>query len=371
MSTPALECLLIADDLTGACDAAVHFAMRGSRTVASVDTRFVDDASVVAINAATRDLDPQLAEERIREIAATLPVHSAKRLFKKIDSVLRGNAGREVAAAVTAFGCDAAILTPAFPALGRTVESGWLRVNGTPTVEIASRLRDQSVRDSVHTKPGRLAAAVAGGARVVSLDAASDRDLDAIVEEGMSLGKRVLWAGSGGLASALARAMPLAKEKSSAHTPPNGPVLFCIGSDHPETLAQQQCLLAERPVKTIMAANVAGDVATALRIGPHVLLRVPRRCVDGDSLRKLIRSGPVAALLLSGGDTASAVCEAMGAHFIELHGEIAPGVPRGMLRGGEFDGLAVVTKSGGFGAEDALVRVADFFSAPDAGSEPG
>jgi uncharacterized protein YgbK (DUF1537 family) len=361
MSAPeTLECLLIADDLTGACDAAVHFAMRGYRTVASVDTRFVDGVPIVAINAATRDLDPQQAEERIREVADTLPIQSARRLFKKIDSVLRGNAGREVAAAVTAFGCDIALLTPAFPALGRTVESGWLRVNGTATVEISSWLRDQSVQDWVHTKPGGIAEAVGAETRVVFLDAASDRDLDAVVEEGMSLGKRILWAGSGGLASALARAMP-ARPTSSGDQPGNGPVLFCIGSDHPATKAQQERLLAERSVCVFDPAIQMEEIAAAAQRGEHILLRIARG-VDAGRMGEWIGATRAAALLLSGGDTALAVCEAARASFIDLQDEIAPGVPRGVLRGGALDGITVATKSGGFGHAGALIEVADFFT---------
>jgi len=42
-------------------------------------------------------------------------------------------------------------------------------------------------------------------------------------------------------------------------------------------------------------------------------------------------------------------------------GEVLPGIPWGMLRGGRFDGVLVVTKSGGFGAPDALIRIAEFF----------
>jgi D-threonate/D-erythronate kinase len=46
-----------------------------------------------------------------------------------------------------------------------------------------------------------------------------------------------------------------------------------------------------------------------------------------------------------------------------LCAEIVPGIPRGILRGGMFDGLPVATKSGGFGDADALIRIADFFHA--------
>jgi uncharacterized protein YgbK (DUF1537 family) len=368
----ALECLLIADDLTGACDAAVPFALRGYRTVVSVGVELDGEASVMAVNAGTRDLDSRLAERRIVDAAAALPVRSARLLFKKIDSVLRGHAGREVAAAVTACGCDAAVLTPAFPALRRAVESGWLVVDGAPRVEMAAWLREQDVADGTHVAPERIAAAIAGGARVVSLDASSDGDLDAIVAEGLSLGKRILWAGSGGLAAALARTLPFHDAACLARA--RGPVLFCIGSDHAATLIQQEHLVAERPVRLFGPLSRAEEIAAALRRGEHVLLRIPRAGITSERLRewtcaiqaksasRFAGGTPAAALLLSGGDTASAVCEAGGARFIELHDEIAPGVPRGVLRGGALDGVAVVTKSGGFGGADALIQVADCFS---------
>ena len=68
------------------------------------------------------------------------------------------------------------------------------------------------------------------------------------------------------------------------------------------------------------------------------------------------RSRP-GALLLTGGETAIAVLRALGAGGLRLAGEIEPGVALGALVGGPFDGLALVTKAGGFGDPDLLVRV--------------
>jgi uncharacterized protein YgbK (DUF1537 family) len=82
-------------------------------------------------------------------------------------------------------------------------------------------------------------------------------------------------------------------------------------------------------------------------------------------VRELLAGAPAAALVLSGGDTASLVCRAAGVRRIELCDEIVPGVPRGILRGGEFDGASVATKSGGFGDRDALIRIADYYSCPN------
>ena len=86
--------------------------------------------------------------------------------------------------------------------------------------------------------------------------------------------------------------------------------------------------------------------------------------VSVEEVRERITGAPAAALVLSGGDTASLVCRAAGVQRIELCDEIVPGVPRGILHGGEFDGIPVVTKSGGLGDRDALIQIADFFLCP-------
>jgi uncharacterized protein YgbK (DUF1537 family) len=62
------------------------------------------------------------------------------------------------------------------------------------------------------------------------------------------------------------------------------------------------------------------------------------------------------ALLLTGGETAIAVLRSLGAGGLRLTGELEPGLALGILAGGPFDGLAVMTKAGGFGDADALVR---------------
>jgi uncharacterized protein YgbK (DUF1537 family) len=70
----------------------------------------------------------------------------------------------------------------------------------------------------------------------------------------------------------------------------------------------------------------------------------------------------VAALFLTGGDTGTLVCNAIGAQSIDLRDEIEPGFPWGILDGGMFHGLPVASKSGGFGEQDALLCCAEFFA---------
>jgi hypothetical protein len=141
--------------------------------------------------------------------------------------------------------------------------------------------------------------------------------------------------------------------------------LFCIGSDHGVTLAQQGSLQTERPSVLLHPADASQAlICEALVRGKHVILRIPRGLISMQQVREHIAGTPAAALVLSGGDTASLVCRAAGVQSIELYDEIVPGVPRGILHGGVFDGVSVATKSGGFGDRDTLIQVADFFSCP-------
>ena len=60
-----MDCALIADDLTGACDAAIQFKMRGVRSVVHLDLEAIGDAEVQAFSTETRDLEAgQLVDER-------------------------------------------------------------------------------------------------------------------------------------------------------------------------------------------------------------------------------------------------------------------------------------------------------------------
>jgi uncharacterized protein YgbK (DUF1537 family) len=345
-----LECLLIADDLTGACDAAVHFARRGYRTHVRLDSHG-EETSVLAISAESRHLSAAELRPVMDELARRLPIAQARILFNKIDSTLRGNVGAEIAAALTAFGCEAAVITPAYPAMGRTVEEGYLRVRAAEAIDLAARLRSQGLEACAHVQPSAVCAAIQAGARFISVDVACDRDLDTIAAAGLESGRRILWSGSAGLASALARTLPCwAGRGPRSRAVPAAPrpvssVLFCIGSDHPVTVEQQRHLLA-------------------LGRSEHVVLNLSLRPISLERVRELVgnAAGTATALVLSGGDTASLVCRALGVRRIELEDEIVPGIPWGYLSGGAFDGWRVATKSGGFGAPHALIQVADFFT---------
>jgi len=363
-----VECLLIADDLTGACDAAVQFAVAGRRVAVALQMPAVRNCDVLAVSTESRGLSVDESRQAIAGMAMGLAGLKPRLLFKKIDSTLRGNAGAEIAATAEAFGCGAAVITPAFPAMKRIVTDGWLRVEGSAEfspVELGAYLKAQGLASHRHGCAGTVAESVADGIRYVSVDAACDADLDRVIAAMMESTGRILWAGSAGLAAALARSMAAGGGRIARPANSGRPVLFCIGSNHPATFAQQRRLVAARCVSALSAETAApAEIADALRDGRHVMLDAPHGRIPEWRLAELLREtrDVAGALALSGGDTASHVCRALHAHSIELHDEVAAGIPWGTLRGGALDGLAVVTKSGGFGDSGALIGITDFFT---------
>jgi D-threonate/D-erythronate kinase len=150
-----LDSVIAADDLTGACDAAVHFATRGRRTSVCL-TVFSTHlaADVLAFSTDTRETAHDKIRERTDVIASSvLPLEPRVR-FKKIDSVMRGCPGVEIAAALAAFRCDTALITPAFPAMGRTVRAGQLCVGETATLDVAARLLETGLPSCVQVSVG-------------------------------------------------------------------------------------------------------------------------------------------------------------------------------------------------------------------------
>ena len=71
--------------------------------------------------------------------------------------------------------------------------------------------------------------------------------------------------------------------------------------------------------------------------------------VFSDLVSRLDRPGTLA---VAGGETLRALCVALGATSLDVHGQVAPGVPRSRMVGGGWDGVEIVSKSGAFGAPE-------------------
>jgi uncharacterized protein YgbK (DUF1537 family) len=382
---------ILADDLTAAADCALPAMRLGARTIvrlAERDREPLDAWDVVVWDLNTRGLAAAGTDVRIGRAARRLGAGGT--LYLNVESTPRSHVGSAVDAALAASGRRVAVFASALPALGRITLDGRQHAPTWPAggIDVVGRLRATS---RAHVAPLGLAAMHNGGlARasgnqpsvILACDATTDEDLERIVASGARLEEPVLWVGS----TALAAPLTASVLGSSAPAPRTlrrrtGPVLVVVGSIARATETQLPALrsalrLAAVEVDTLALAHggpraerliddAASAVARALasgadaalfaRGGEPALAGLSARVADGLAAvahRALcrVRAG---GLVLTGGQTARAVCDALGLTGIELVGELDPGVPLGRAVGAPLD---VVAKAGTFGDRLSLVR---------------
>jgi len=337
---------IVADDLTGACDAGTLFARRAPVPVTVWPDPPVP-AEVAVVDTESRHLARDEATERVSGAVARRP--GATSWFKKIDSTLRGHVGAEIVALLEATSTSSAVTCPAFPSQGRVVVDRVLRVEGTAVAHVVDWIRSETDRPLAWIPLAEVRAGVAVlAARLARLtgtiavaDAETDGDLDTIVGAALALDRAPLLAGSAGLAQPLAERLGLSAERALL---PGGRWLVVAGSLHPATRRQ---------------------VAEARRAGFRVIATADTEDADeGDAAVTLAREAAhVLAtesfdlIALTGGDTAVAFYRTLGAVRIDLVGAPRPGLAFGHVRAPGHPALPVLTKAGGFGPPDLFVSL--------------
>jgi D-threonate/D-erythronate kinase len=129
MKIPML--IVIADDFSGAAEMAGIAYRYGLRVRVQLDFSGIDDAEVVVIDADTRSMKESNAVEQLESIAGTLKkITKPIRLFKKIDSAMRGHLLAEIKTLQKQFDCKRVFLLPANPGRDRKIIRGKYFVNG-------------------------------------------------------------------------------------------------------------------------------------------------------------------------------------------------------------------------------------------------
>lgn len=391
------EWLVVADDFTGAMDCGLQFAKRGHRTVFATASAAGHRAAVLVLSTRSRGDDPERARSKVADLVAGSG-RLAQRVYKKIDSTMRGNVAGELEAVFAVTGAPACILNPAYPAQGRTVVNGRLLVAGVETaatepgarpggppasadivatIARGSRLRAAAVPlDRVRSATPELARDLrdlaADGQQVIVPDAASDADLANIAAAAGLAGLDRLFAGSAGLADHLAPGpaggiAPLPRSACER-------VAVIAGSFTPETARQVDVaagLLGQAPYRPDLAGSGAARRALAAaarqfdRAG--VWIAHPGHlgaAIEGPTVNRVIEwigtvAGALAAggrtgFVLTGGETAAIALDHLAVDSITIAGEVQPGIPGAVLAGGSGDGLPIVTKAGGFGDPAAI-----------------
>ncbi|HEY0216073.1 MAG TPA: four-carbon acid sugar kinase family protein [Cellulomonas sp.] len=403
--------LVLADDLSGAAECAAELvASAGPVPVHLGPVRQAGPGLTVAAalavppgGATVLDLDSRYCgpDEARRRVSDALALAGGGLLLvKKIDSLLRGNVAEEVGALLAA--AERVVLTPALPALGRTVTDGVPHLDGRPLARTTAwsaetRPAPERVRDVLHALPVHelplsvvrgddLAGAIRPLRGVVVCDAVTDEDLDRVHGAAATLGGTVL-AGSAALVAAAARAAaghgprPVAlpgtsgaSGASEAPTRRTAPRLLLVAGSADERSRAQvdyahlhgvpvsridpHALLAGDPHDALVRRIAGGTAPMVLTIddvpvAPEVDRGLLARLVAEIVARAVALGAEAPDLFLSGGATARAVLDRLGSTSLTVTGVVAPGV----VRSTGPAGVTVLTRPGSYGPADSLVQI--------------
>ena len=343
---------IIADDFTGAADSAARGLVLGySAEVLISDTE--GSADIVAVNTDTRWMDQRSAYRKARETAECL--HG--KVYKKIDSLLRGNPAAEINGVMDALGYRAAFAVPAFPENGRIVRDGRL-IAGNHSYDILPLFDGHAAHVPSSIAQSGMALDWIGsklreGIRIFTFDSETDEDLRSIASLLSSAPYPVLPAGSAGLVPYILEGK---RHDVSVNIPCCRYMAAAIGS---------RSEISRKQISSCNLREVWSDGHIARYEGERIVLYATSASSGGDEDRaiadeiaenamKHIEEGKADSVFMSGGDTAYSMLRRLGAGSLLLLYEIMPGIPLGMISGGIADGLYAVTKSGSFGDHETL-----------------
>ncbi|WP_326812836.1 four-carbon acid sugar kinase family protein [Streptomyces scopuliridis] len=381
--------LALADDLSGAAETAAALRLPGRIVLGPAPAAPPAEGEALVLDLDTRQLPADEAARIVRETVRGAAAGTV--LIKKTDSLLRGNLAAEAAA--YAQGAAGLVIAPALPVAGRTVRDGVVHLRGTPLhatdawraesgpvpPSVSAALGDLrtavvplgAVRSARTELTGRLRDLMAAGLRPVC-DAETDEDLDAVVAAVLPLGPDVRLMGTGGLAAALGRVLGPVLDGADVPSPreplrSDRPLLVVVGTAEPTAVAQIAQLTEAGARHTALPAVLLAEVGPPLSfpVDAHgitvvsvdnssgILAGSARRVVAG--LARAVAALPYPAdLVLTGGETARRVLDALGVTRLHPVGQIH----HGAVHCRTDDGRSVVTRPGSYGDTGSLLRIA-------------
>ena len=410
--------LVMADDFTGALDTGIQFAKSGAvtRVVTDPDCDFAkEQVQVLVIDKETRHRPPQEAAEITQGIVERAVESGIRVFYTKTDSALRGNAGAEIEAMLRASGGTCVHFLPALPAMDRVVRGGVLYIGGLPAAESVfgkdpfEPITESAVPAILARQCGApvcvrdCAQAEDDGEGIIVYNAETKEELD---EAAAALARKireedgpVLMAGCAGLAASLGRSLSYGTFAPGipAHRPG---FLMISGSVNEVTCRQIRAAraagfgyrrldnrekltdLLSRPegaekVDALLAAvsanscfiidtcdsqdeERAADAGAKLGMDVWTVGSTIAETLAGLA-GEIIARCPERILLLTGGDVLFHTMTRMGITALAPLAEVSPGVilTEFTVRGKR---QYVLTKSGGFGDEQLLLRLGRMFA---------
>lgn len=403
--------LIVADDYTGALDTGIQFVSHGMRTQLMMDLEpdFSEypQTEVFIVDAETRHKSAKEAYYIVYQLTQKAVQAGIEFLYKKTDSGLRGNIPDELMAMLDASGSDFLVFLPAYPDMNRIVKNGISYIDGILLEESIfgkdpfepakySRIYDifGKYRNLVREYHGPEELNIIPGEKQIGIfDASSNEDMKKTTQYLYKIGRAKVLAGCAGLASAFLECLDV-PEKNVKINEISQPFLIVCGSINDISKKQVQyakqsgasgiTLSLEQQLSDDYMRQPEGDklvsdilnicskqgvcildtISDEKYIGQYLkkaglsMKDAGSRIADriGEILQRVLSSNMNLALMIIGGDTLYHFINRVNCKQISLICELENGVvcSEMKLHSGNYK---VISKSGGFGSVDLLVRL--------------
>jgi uncharacterized protein YgbK (DUF1537 family) len=236
------------------------------------------------------------------------------------------------------------------------------------------------------------------GAKIVVIDATNETHLHDIFESSLHFEGSIVYAGSAGLAEHIRHEEGFREREPCAIKLSHGPYLVLFASRHP--IIQMQIAHLKKQMRCYELVIEVGKIPSniermkdlyteecvgALNDNMHVVIHTdPAGTEEKNTIERVMHEHKIGLrelelqirqflgelvshilyhhklmnIILSGGDTALGVCNALQIKRLEIIDELLPGIP---ISRAQFEDrkLQLITKAGGFGEIDTLYRLMD------------
>ena len=361
-----------------------------------------DPSEVLVLCVPTRHESPEDAYDMVKEVVE-IADGKVGTIFKKTDSVLRGNVGAELTAVLEGSSANQLYFIPALPSMRRITLGGVHYISGIavknsvfgrdpfdPVTESYvpdlmhkqsdANIESISVEDAISKVP------TSEEKTIFVYDCESNDTFDAELKMLCKKGMPKLVAGCSGLAEALASRV--GDESRIVDRSMEGNLTVVCGSVNPISVAQMnfaerygfsrihlsdnQFLGSEEALKAtaqgveLIGKFSSGTIVDTLYANNGVQRNVTEKELEktrsliskrvGRLMKAMLEAGYEGRLMIIGGDTLLEFTNAIGCYELYPVCEIDPGTVVFRL---EYDGREheIITKSGGFGSEELLVKI--------------
>ncbi len=406
---------MIADDFTGALDTGVQFAKRGICTQIFTKQKLEDkdikqDTEVLVVDTESRPMSKEDAYQAVYDLACWAVSRGVEMIFKKTDSALRGNIGAELQAVLDAGKSSRLFFLPGYPQIGRITQngihyiSGELLENSVFGKDPFEPVTKSYLPDIIGEQSSVLVTCIhredptplrKEDKEIVVCDLEATEDIDRRLDELIQNESVGLLAGCAALADCLVDKIPFHRQARKTYEQTESLYVAC-GSlnqitkkqvvyakeqagfavrhltpeqklnpgyyDTPEgqDFLEEILRLCQKEKKVVLDTFDEGDEKEVYMKNHGISLDEIRYRIaqaHGRIVKEIVNRKMDVTVLMTGGDTLMGYMKLIQCNQLEPICEIEPGIAVSVL---EWNGCRqqVISKSGGFGTEDIMERIA-------------